>query len=58
MLSILTAKSLEPEVEAIDRDPGIITLAARIVDAIRRTSRAGFARRCETLQRTGTPGIY
>ena len=58
MLSILTAKSVEPEVEAIDRDPGIITLAARVVGAIRRTGRAGFARRCETLRRTGTPGPY
>ena len=58
MLSILAAKTVAPEVEAIDRDPGIITLAARIVGAIRRTQRAGFARRCETLRRTGTPGIY
>ncbi|MEH3118638.1 MAG: hypothetical protein PGN25_13855 [Methylorubrum populi] len=33
MLTVLTAPSIHPEVEAIDRDPGIITLLTGLVRA-------------------------
>ncbi|BAU90757.1 hypothetical protein MPPM_2152 [Methylorubrum populi] len=33
MLTVLTAPSIHPEVEAIDRDPGIITLLSALVRA-------------------------
>ncbi|GJE73615.1 hypothetical protein [Methylorubrum suomiense] len=43
MLTILTAQPVHPEVETIDRDPGIITLLAALVRSARRSAggRAG-----------------
>lgn len=42
MLTILTAQPVRPEVEAIDRDPGIITLFATLLRSARRAGgRAG-----------------
>jgi hypothetical protein len=42
MLTVLTAPSIHPEIETIDRDPGIITLLAALVRAGR--TAAGQAR--------------
>ncbi|QDI80712.1 hypothetical protein E8E01_09840 [Methylorubrum populi] len=42
MLTVLTAPSIHPEVEAIDRDPGIITLLTVLLRAGR--TAAGQAR--------------
>lgn len=33
MLTVLTTPAVQPEVEAIDRDPGIITLLSALVRA-------------------------
>ncbi|MFF8801758.1 MULTISPECIES: hypothetical protein [unclassified Methylobacterium] len=33
MLTVLTAPSIHPEIETIDRDPGIITLLAALIRA-------------------------
>ncbi|AWI88842.1 hypothetical protein C0214_11615 [Methylobacterium sp. DM1] len=42
MLTVLTAPTLHPEVEPLDRDPGIITLLSALVRASR--TAAGQAR--------------
>ena len=42
MLTVLTAPNLHPEVEPLDRDPGIITLLSALVRAGR--TAAGQAR--------------
>ncbi|WP_232627802.1 hypothetical protein [Methylobacterium sp. Leaf118] len=39
MLTVITAQTVQPEVEAIDRDPGIITLVSSLVRAVRGTGR-------------------
>ncbi len=43
MLTILTAQPVHPEVETIDRDPGIITLLSALLRSARRAKggRAG-----------------
>ena len=43
MLSLLPSR-IQPESEAIDRDPGIVTLLARVAASLRRGSRSGLAR--------------
>ena len=40
MLTVLTAPSIHPEVESIDRDPGIITLLSTLVRGGGRTLQA------------------
>ncbi|UMY19197.1 hypothetical protein [Methylobacterium organophilum] len=40
MLTVLTAQPVRPEVEAIDRDPGIITLLSALVRSARRAGHA------------------
>lgn len=42
MLTVLTAPSIHPEVEVIDRDPGIITLLSTLV----RAGRTAFGQAC------------
>ncbi|WP_200941009.1 hypothetical protein [Methylobacterium sp. Leaf113] len=47
MLSLITARLSAPVDEPIDRDPGIITLAASILRMMGRRHDAAFQRRCE-----------
>lgn len=43
MLSVITSPGLQPEIEPIDRDPGIISLASRIVRFAGRARRPAAA---------------
>jgi len=53
MLAVIVSNVAAPEEEAVDRDPGILTLASAIVRGIRRSSAAAFARRCERVREAG-----
>jgi hypothetical protein len=55
MLSLFIANTPAPAEEPIDRDPGVITLAAALIRAVRRQHDAAFRRRCE--QATTTTAI-
>ncbi|WP_191969976.1 hypothetical protein [Methylobacterium planeticum] len=47
MLTALVSSLAKPVDEPLDRDPGVLTLAASIVRAIRRGHASAFARRCD-----------
>ena len=47
MLSLITARLAAPVDEPIDRDPGIITLAASLLRIMTRRHDAAFQRRCD-----------
>ncbi len=47
MLTLFLAHPPAPADEPIDRDPGVITLAAALIRAVRRQHEAAFRRRCE-----------
>ncbi|GJE15917.1 hypothetical protein [Methylobacterium marchantiae] len=47
MLSLFVSNTPAPVEEPIDRDPGVITLTAALVRAIRRQHDAAFRRRCD-----------
>jgi hypothetical protein len=53
MLTVLVSNIANPVEEPLDRDPGVLTLAATIVRAIRRGHDAAFSRRCEKARATG-----
>ncbi|WP_430912993.1 hypothetical protein [Methylobacterium sp. sgz302541] len=53
MLAVIASNVAAPAEEAADRDPGILTLAAAVVRAVRRGSAAAFARRCERAREAG-----
>ncbi|GJE45248.1 hypothetical protein [Methylobacterium soli] len=53
MLTVLVSNIAEPLEEPLDRDPGVLTLAATLLRAIRRGHEAAFARRCEKARATG-----
>lgn len=55
MLSLFIANTPAPAEEPIDRDPGVITLAAAVIRAVRRQHDAAFRRRCE--QATTTTAV-
>ncbi|WP_311275363.1 hypothetical protein [Methylobacterium sp. WCS2018Hpa-22] len=55
MLSLFIANTPAPAEEPIDRDPGVITLAAALIRAVRRQHDAAFRRRCE--QATTTTAV-
>ena len=40
MLTVLAAQPVHPEIESVDRDPGIITLLSVLVRVVRRGGRA------------------
>ena len=52
MLAILTANISAQADEPIDRDPGIITLAASLLRAVTRRHDAAFQRRCDLAAKT------
>ena len=54
MLSLFIANTPAPAEEPIDRDPGVITLAAALIRAVRRQHDAAFRRRCEQATTTTT----
>ncbi|MCJ2047954.1 hypothetical protein MKK58_25940 [Methylobacterium sp. J-078] len=47
MLALITSRLAAPVDEPIDRDPGIITLAASLLRAVTRRHDAAFQRRCD-----------
>ncbi|MCJ2035113.1 hypothetical protein [Methylobacterium sp. J-068] len=47
MLALITSRLAAPVDEPIDRDPGIITLAASMLRAVSRRHGAAFQRRCD-----------
>ncbi|MBX9930765.1 MAG: hypothetical protein K2Y56_04390 [Methylobacterium sp.] len=47
MLALITPGLGTPADEPIDRDPGIITLAASLLRAVSRHREAAFQRRCD-----------
>lgn len=47
MLSLITSHIAAPVDEPVDRDSGIITLAASILRAVSRRHDAAFQRRCD-----------
>lgn len=53
MLSLLVSNATAPVNEPLDRDPGVITLAAMLVRALHRQHEAAFRRRCDLAGRTG-----
>jgi hypothetical protein len=52
MLALITSRLAAPADEPIDRDPGIITLAASLLRAVTRRHDAAFQRRCELAAKT------
>ncbi|MCJ2083624.1 hypothetical protein [Methylobacterium sp. J-090] len=52
MLAFLTANLPAQAEEPIDRDPGIITLAATMLRALTRQTDAAFRRRCDLAGQT------
>ncbi|WP_019904914.1 hypothetical protein [Methylobacterium sp. 77] len=47
MLSFFVSSTPAQADEPIDRDPGVITLAAALIRAVRRQHDAAFRRRCD-----------
>lgn len=52
MLALITSRLAAPVDEPIDRDPGIITLAASLLRAVTRRHDAAFQRRCDLAAKT------
>lgn len=53
MLAVIASNLTAPAEEAVDRDPGILTLAAAILRSLRRGGGAAFARRCDRVREAG-----
>lgn len=47
MLAFLASQLRNPLEEPVDRDPGVITLAATVLRALGRQHQAAFQRRCD-----------
>lgn len=54
MLAFLVSNMPRPIDESVDRDPGVITLAATLLRALNRRHEAAFQRRCDLAARTGS----
>ncbi|WP_204262709.1 hypothetical protein [Methylobacterium sp. BTF04] len=52
MLAFLVSNLPRPADEPLDRDPGVITLAATVLRAIGRQHDAAFQRRCDLAAKT------
>ena len=55
MLSLITSRLGAPADEPVDRDPGIITLAASLLRAVSRGREAAFQRRCDLAAKADHP---
>lgn len=55
MLALIASRIPGPAEEAVDRDPGIITLALTIARALRRGAGTAFERRCALARAAGGP---
>ncbi|GEP05021.1 hypothetical protein [Methylobacterium oxalidis] len=58
MLAVLVSNISRPVEEPLDRDPGVLTLAAAIVRAVRREHEAAFARRCAQARSSGVDAAF
>ncbi|MGU3540301.1 hypothetical protein [Methylobacterium sp. A54F] len=52
MLAVIATHITQPAEESVDRDPGILTLAALVTRSLRRSVGTAFARRCDQARRT------
>jgi hypothetical protein len=52
MLALIASRLAAPVDEPIDRDPGIITLAASLLRAVTHRNEAAFQRRCDLAAKT------
>lgn len=55
MLALIASSFSTHRDEPLDRDPGIVTLAATILRALRRGHADAFRRRCDLVKRTARP---
>ena len=53
MLAVIASNLSAPAEDSLDRDPGILTLAAAILRSLRSGSAAAFARRCDRVREAG-----
>lgn len=52
MLALIASRLQVPVEEPIDRDPGLITLAASVLRIVTRAYEAGFRRQCALISQT------